>query len=165
MLRFLMVRSWSQEYKAKVSWKDVCLPKNEGGLGLRPLKEINTVHSLKLIWRLCSESSLWVRWIQCYLIKKNTFWSVMIYHRFYPLLVMVYECFRIYLLFIGVYLKYLQVSGRFGGNWWFWCFFSAELHRRIRCLAVDEDLLTIIFLSYESLSLLINEYWLSIQNK
>lgn len=35
--------------KAKVSWRDICFPKNEGGLGLRPLKEINKVYSLKLI--------------------------------------------------------------------------------------------------------------------
>lgn len=62
--------------KAKVSWKDVCYPKNEGGLGLRPLKEINRVYGLKLIWRLMTESSLWVRWIQCYLIRKNSFWSI-----------------------------------------------------------------------------------------
>lgn len=63
--------------KAKVSWKDVCLPKNEGGLGLRPLKETNKVLCLKLIWRIySSRSSLWVKWIQCYLICKGSFWSV-----------------------------------------------------------------------------------------
>lgn len=60
--------------KAKVCWKDVCLPKQEGGLGLRPLKEVNIVLCLKLIWRLSSHrSSLWVRWIHCYLIRKSSF--------------------------------------------------------------------------------------------
>lgn len=63
--------------KAKVSWKDLCLPKAEGGLGIRPLKEVNVVHSLKLVWRLFSaKSSLWVRWIHCYLIRKGSFWSI-----------------------------------------------------------------------------------------
>ena len=63
--------------KAKVCWKDLCLPKNEGDSGLRPLKEMNTVFCLKLIWRISSEkSSLWVRWIHCYLFKKGSFWSV-----------------------------------------------------------------------------------------
>lgn len=63
--------------KAKVCWKDVCLPKQEGGLGLRPLKEVNIVLCLKLIWRLSSHrSSLWVRWIHCYLIRKSSFWSI-----------------------------------------------------------------------------------------
>lgn len=60
--------------KAKVSWKDICLPKNEGGLGLRPLKETNKVLCLKLIWRIySSRSSLWVKWIHCYLIRKGSF--------------------------------------------------------------------------------------------
>lgn len=62
--------------KAKISWKDICFPKEEGGLGLRPLKDLNRVYGLKLIWRLTAESSLWVRWIQCYLIRKNSFWSI-----------------------------------------------------------------------------------------
>jgi len=64
-------------HKAKLSWVDVCKPKQEGGLGLRPLKEINDVCCLKLIWRLVSHAnSLWVQWIEKYLLKADTFWSV-----------------------------------------------------------------------------------------
>lgn len=48
--------------KAKVSWQDLCFPKEEGGLGLRTLKELNKVFGMKLIWRLMAENSLWVRW-------------------------------------------------------------------------------------------------------
>lgn len=62
--------------KAKVSWHDICFPKEEGGLGLRPLKELNKVYGLKLIWRLTAEKSLWVSWVQCYLIRKSSFWSI-----------------------------------------------------------------------------------------
>ena len=63
--------------KAKVSWQDICLPRNEGVLGIRPLKEVNNVHCLKLIWRIASScSSLWVKWIHCYLIRKGSFWSI-----------------------------------------------------------------------------------------
>ena len=36
----------------KVAWKEICLTKSEGGLGIRPLKEVNLVYSLKLIWRM-----------------------------------------------------------------------------------------------------------------
>ncbi|KAG7564028.1 Cyclin-like superfamily [Arabidopsis suecica] len=36
--------------KAKVAWSDVCTPKEEGGLGLKSLKEANKVSCLKLIW-------------------------------------------------------------------------------------------------------------------
>ena len=62
--------------KAKVSWKDICYPKEEGGLGMRSLKELNKIYGLKLIWRLMAETSLWVRWVQCYLIRQGSFWSI-----------------------------------------------------------------------------------------
>ncbi|KAG7543982.1 Reverse transcriptase domain [Arabidopsis thaliana x Arabidopsis arenosa] len=64
-------------HKAKIAWTTVCKPKQEGGLGLRSLKEANEVCCLKLIWRLVSHAnSLWVRWINKYLLKKDTFWSI-----------------------------------------------------------------------------------------
>ena len=50
--------------KAKVAWVDVCMPKDEGELGLKNLTEMNKVSSLKLIWCILSaRSSLWVKWI------------------------------------------------------------------------------------------------------
>ena len=46
-------------------------------MGLRPLKEMNKVLSLKLLWGfLSSQPSLWTKWIQVYLIKWETFWSI-----------------------------------------------------------------------------------------
>ncbi|CAA7032839.1 unnamed protein product [Microthlaspi erraticum] len=63
--------------KAKISSQEVCRPKREGGLGLRPLKEVNMVSCLKLVWRiLSSHDSLWVNWIKSYLIRQGSFWSV-----------------------------------------------------------------------------------------
>lgn len=63
--------------KAKIAREEVYKPKKEGGLGLRPLKEINIVCYLKLIWRIVSSNpSLWVKWIQTYLIRQGTLWSV-----------------------------------------------------------------------------------------
>lgn len=44
--------------KAKVAWSDVCRLKEEGGLGIRPLREVNVVSCLKLIWRILSATSL-----------------------------------------------------------------------------------------------------------
>lgn len=35
---------------AKVSWKEICSLKSEGGIGIRNLKEVNTVYGLKLIY-------------------------------------------------------------------------------------------------------------------
>lgn len=55
----------------------VTQPKNEGGLGLRNLKESNTVNGLKLVWRIASaQNSLWVKWIRMHLLRKYSFWSV-----------------------------------------------------------------------------------------
>lgn len=62
--------------KAKLCWDDVCKPKEEGGLGLKSLEEVNTVCCLKLIWRILSaNSSLWVRWVNKYLIRKGSLWN------------------------------------------------------------------------------------------
>lgn len=63
---------------AKVAWQDICKEKNEGGLGIRPLKEVNMVYGLKLIWRMLSGDSLWGKWVKMYLLKKKTFWEIKI---------------------------------------------------------------------------------------
>lgn len=62
--------------REKVAWETITTLKSEGGLGLRPLKEINITCCLKLIWRITSAQSLWVRWVKTYLLKGETFWSV-----------------------------------------------------------------------------------------
>lgn len=64
-------------HKAKVAWEEVCKPKQEGGLGLRSLKEANDVFCLKLVWKLVSHgSSLWIKWIETNILKRETFWSI-----------------------------------------------------------------------------------------
>lgn len=51
--------------KSKVAWDDVCLPKEEGGLGIRRLRDTSRVYALNLIWRLFVNSgSLWVAWVK-----------------------------------------------------------------------------------------------------
>lgn len=56
---------WSQgdlkPGKAKVAWKSICLPKSEGGLGIRRLKEWNKDPLANHIWKILScKESLWV---------------------------------------------------------------------------------------------------------
>lgn len=62
--------------KNKIAWKDICKTKQEGGLGIRPLEEVNFVCCIKLIWRILSSQSLWVNWIKNYLIRKGSIWMV-----------------------------------------------------------------------------------------
>ena len=59
-----------------------------------------------------------------------------IYHGFYPLLAMVYECFRVYCM--GRYV--LENFCDFGA---IWSLLSAELQRCVRCLNTDGDLPTV----------------------
>ncbi|XP_023641338.1 uncharacterized protein LOC111831447 [Capsella rubella] len=61
---------------AKVAWDTVCTPKEEGGLGLRNLHDINQVFGLKLIWLLfAGNGSLWVAWIEKKVLNGRHFWS------------------------------------------------------------------------------------------
>lgn len=53
--RFLWSGSIESGKGAKVAWSGVCLPKNEGGLGLRRFREWNTTLCLRFIWLLFSE--------------------------------------------------------------------------------------------------------------
>ncbi|WOG86036.1 hypothetical protein DCAR_0105230 [Daucus carota subsp. sativus] len=48
--------------KAKVAWKDVCLPKQEGGLGLKSLRCWNKALMSYHVWNIVSDkSSLWLQ--------------------------------------------------------------------------------------------------------
>ena len=74
---FLWSGSPNQTHKAKVAWGDLCCPLEEGGLGIRKLRDSSKVFALSLIWRIISKkSSLWVSWIQQYLLRQNSFWEV-----------------------------------------------------------------------------------------
>lgn len=63
--------------KAKLAWGEVCKPKEEGGLGIRSIKEANQVSCVKLIWRIVSfQPTLWVNWIRKTHLHKDSFWMV-----------------------------------------------------------------------------------------
>ncbi|KAG7533326.1 hypothetical protein ISN45_Aa08g009650 [Arabidopsis thaliana x Arabidopsis arenosa] len=74
---FLWSGSPNNHSKSKVAWEDLCVPKQEGGLGIRRLHEVARVFALSLIWKIISDSnSLWVAWVRQYLIRRGTFWDV-----------------------------------------------------------------------------------------
>lgn len=65
--------------KAKVAWSEVCYPKKEGGLGLKDLEVWNISSMLRQVWTLFACAlSIWVAWIQAYMLKGRSFWSVSI---------------------------------------------------------------------------------------
>lgn len=64
--------------QSKVAWKDICSPKNKGGLGIRRPKDTNSALLLKLGWSLCNFDSKkgWAKWVHLNLLKGNSLWEV-----------------------------------------------------------------------------------------
>ncbi|GJU23247.1 reverse transcriptase domain, reverse transcriptase zinc-binding domain protein [Tanacetum coccineum] len=63
--------------KAKVAWEVVCLPKEEGGLGIKRLADFNKALMTSHIWKLLSKKdSLWVKWIHTYKLRDRNYWEI-----------------------------------------------------------------------------------------
>ena len=61
--------------QAKVAWKEVCMPKDCGGLGLKSLQKWNEVLLTKHIWNVCNkQDTLWVKWICTERLKGKSIW-------------------------------------------------------------------------------------------
>ncbi|GJR16116.1 hypothetical protein Tco_0798768 [Tanacetum coccineum] len=77
MRGFLWCQGDMRKGKAKVAWEVVCLPNQEGGLGIRKLDVFNKALMVTHLWKLLSlKESLWVRWIHAYKIRDQNFWNV-----------------------------------------------------------------------------------------
>ena len=62
--------------RAKVGWKSLCLPKEEGGLGLRRVKDSNDATKMKHIWNLFYRNdSIWVAWVRVVLLRQGSIWN------------------------------------------------------------------------------------------
>ncbi|KAL2235696.1 UNVERIFIED_CONTAM: hypothetical protein Sindi_1301800 [Sesamum indicum] len=63
---------------AKVAWKDVCRPADEGGLGFKDISTLNrALMSKKLcdvIW--CDRTSIWVQWLYEGRLRDTSIWTV-----------------------------------------------------------------------------------------
>ena len=61
---------------AKVAWYDLCLPKSEGGIGLRNLSLWNKALTLRLVWlQFSGSNSLWVTWNKEHRLKRCNYWN------------------------------------------------------------------------------------------
>ena len=62
-----------------VNWDEVCRPKQEGGLGIRPLRVMNEVLKTKWLWRFAKEdNAMWKNVIKAkYGIDDLGWWSKM----------------------------------------------------------------------------------------
>ncbi|GJZ30686.1 hypothetical protein Tco_0575733 [Tanacetum coccineum] len=76
MRQFLWCHGSSGKGKSKVAWEIACLPKHEGGLGIRRLECFNSALMASHIWKLLTlKESLWVKWIHEYKLKGRNFWD------------------------------------------------------------------------------------------
>lgn len=57
-----------------VRWETICLPKSEGGMGLRRLKELKKACLLKLGWSAVTKTSLWAKWFSAKYCRGNSIW-------------------------------------------------------------------------------------------
>nr|GEY75247.1 hypothetical protein [Tanacetum cinerariifolium] len=63
--------------QVKVSWKDVCQPKENRGLGLKPLEEWNKALIVKHLWNeAAKKDSFWVKWTNIVKLKGRSIWEV-----------------------------------------------------------------------------------------
>ncbi|KAL2933787.1 hypothetical protein RDABS01_016906 [Bienertia sinuspersici] len=60
----------SSKKMCPVSWEEVCIPKQEGGLGVRNLLHWNTAAVGKHVWAIAQKKdNMWVRWVHSVYIK------------------------------------------------------------------------------------------------
>nr|GFA82575.1 hypothetical protein [Tanacetum cinerariifolium] len=77
MRSFLWSHGSLSRGKAKIAWEVVCLPKKEGGLGVRRLDHFNKALMVSHIWKLLSlKESLWVKWIHIYKLRNRSFLDI-----------------------------------------------------------------------------------------
>ncbi|KAK3193377.1 hypothetical protein Dsin_024687 [Dipteronia sinensis] len=60
----------------KICWSDICLPKKEGGLGIKDLSSWNKALMIRHRWILIyGTSNLWSSWIKAYHLKDSNLWE------------------------------------------------------------------------------------------
>ncbi|XP_071715263.1 uncharacterized protein [Rutidosis leptorrhynchoides] len=74
---FLWNKGDSSKGKAKVVWKVVCTPKDQGGLGIKPLGDWNDVLLVKQLWKIIiKKESLWFNSVNVVKLKGRSIWEI-----------------------------------------------------------------------------------------
>ncbi|KAK1326416.1 hypothetical protein QJS10_CPA01g01883 [Acorus calamus] len=61
-----------------VKWANICIPKKEGGLGLKSLQDWNDAAMGVRFWEIASNHcSLWASWMRKKYLQKNNIWTIM----------------------------------------------------------------------------------------
>ena len=74
--RFLWCQGEVAKGRAKVSWDNICKPKDQGGLGIKNLQIWNEVLIMKHLWNVAAKKdTLWVKWISVEKLKGRSIWE------------------------------------------------------------------------------------------
>ena len=84
---FLWSGKCTANKKPLVAWKEVTLPKIEGGLGIRNTKAWNKALLSKTLWDIqAKKDSLWVQWVHQIYMNNGSFWEYKTKHGDSPLI-------------------------------------------------------------------------------
>ncbi|KAK6117718.1 hypothetical protein DH2020_048570 [Rehmannia glutinosa] len=73
--RLCRVFLWGKN-TSPIKWSKVCLPSDEGGVGLRDVHSWNKALLAKILWNIHSKAdSLWVRWVHSFYLKNQSIWT------------------------------------------------------------------------------------------
>ncbi|KAL0455367.1 UNVERIFIED_CONTAM: hypothetical protein Slati_0875900 [Sesamum latifolium] len=63
---------------AKVAWRDVCLPMEEGGQGIKDIQALNYGLMCRRLWDIVvgRSDSIWVSWVRHYRLRSCSVWTV-----------------------------------------------------------------------------------------
>ncbi|KAL2251969.1 UNVERIFIED_CONTAM: putative mitochondrial protein [Sesamum indicum] len=73
-----LYRLWRIPWSVGVAWKDVCKPKEEGGLGLRDVGTLNRALMCKKLCEVirCDRTSIWVDWLISGRLRDSSIWTI-----------------------------------------------------------------------------------------
>eukprot|EP00268_Persea_americana_P060889 TRINITY_DN7635_c0_g2_i2.p1 TRINITY_DN7635_c0_g2~~TRINITY_DN7635_c0_g2_i2.p1 ORF type:complete len:212 (+),score=20.35 TRINITY_DN7635_c0_g2_i2:1088-1723(+) len=74
MRNFLWSSNSIQRKRNLVSWKTICLPKNECGLGIQRISDVNDGCMLRLGWNAMTTESIWANWLRNIYFKDFSIW-------------------------------------------------------------------------------------------
>ncbi|KAL2225254.1 UNVERIFIED_CONTAM: hypothetical protein Sindi_3094700 [Sesamum indicum] len=77
-LRTFLWKGTTSSGYAKVAWKDVCRPMDEGGLGFKDISTLNRALMSKKLCDViqCDRTSIWVQWLYQDRLRERSIWTI-----------------------------------------------------------------------------------------
>ncbi|KAL2235686.1 UNVERIFIED_CONTAM: putative ribonuclease H protein, partial [Sesamum indicum] len=77
-LRVFLWRGTGNSGYPKVAWKEICKPKEEGGLGLKDMSTLNRALMCKKLCEVirCDRTCIWVEWLRHGRLRDDSIWTI-----------------------------------------------------------------------------------------